>query len=160
MSAKCQKRTSGHSFNHLVGASNQRLRDLDAERVGSLEIYDQLDFSGLLDRQITGLFAVENVPGIDADVTMRVRKAVSIADQAAGQGVLAKWVHRGDRVAQGQCGELLAPAIKKWITADHERAGSQSGQGCEDRIEFALGARMQDMELQPEGASRRLQLSR
>src|SRR4029453_5051979 len=137
------------SFDHLVGEAEQRERDSEAEGIGSLEIYDQLDFSGLLDRQITGLFSFENVPGIDADLTVRVRKAVSIADQAAGHGVLSKWVHRGNRVAQGQCGELLAPAIEKWITADHERAGSQSGQGCEDRIEVALGARMQDMELKP-----------
>ena len=63
-------------------------------------------------------------------------------------------------MAKGQCGELLAPAIEEWITADYERAGSQSGQGCEDRIEVALGARMQDMKLQPEGAGRRLQVSR
>ena len=63
-------------------------------------------------------------------------------------------------MAQGQCDELLAPAIEEWIAADHERAGSQSGQGCEDRIEVALGAGEQDMELQPEGAGRGLQVSR
>src|SRR2546427_8784499 len=32
-----------HSFDHLVGAGEQRERESDAERLGSLEINDQLD---------------------------------------------------------------------------------------------------------------------
>jgi len=32
------------------------------------------------------------------------------------------------------------------------------GQGCEYRIEVVFGTGMQDMELKPEGAGRRLQL--
>ena len=63
-------------------------------------------------------------------------------------------------MAERQCGELFAPADEEWIGADHEPAGSQLDQGCEDRIEVAFGAGMQDMELQPEGAGRRLQVSR
>ena len=63
-------------------------------------------------------------------------------------------------MAERQCGELFAPAGEECIGADHERACSQLDQGCKDRIEVAFGARMQDMELQPEGAGRRLQVSR
>ena len=50
--------------------------------------------------------------------------------------------------------------MKNGIGADHERAGPQLDQGCEGRIDVAFGAGMQDMELQPEGAGRRLQVSR
>src|SRR5262249_4294132 len=110
--------------------------------------------------QVGWLLALENAAGVGADLTVRVRNAVSVADQAAGNGVLAKWVHRGHRVAQCQCGELLAMTVEKWIAADHERAGLQSGQGREDHIEVAVGARMQDMELEPEGTGCRLQVSR
>ena len=63
-------------------------------------------------------------------------------------------------MAGRQCDELFAPASEECIGADHERAGSQLDQGCEDRVEVAFGARMQDMELQPEGARRRLHVSR
>ena len=125
-----------------------------------LRLMHQLDLHRLLDRQVGGLGALENAAGVNADLTVRVRNAVSIADQAACHGVLAKWVHRGHRMTRSQCDELLAPAVEEWVTADYERAGSQSGQGCEDRIEVALGARMQDMELQPEGVGRRLHVSR
>ena len=58
-----------------------------------------------------------------------------------------------------QCGELLAPADKEGVgAADHEHAGSQLVQSREDPIEIAVSARMQDMEPQPEGARRRLQV--
>ena len=62
-------------------------------------------------------------------------------------------------MADRQCDELFAPADEEWIGADHERAGSQLDQGCEGRVEVAFGACVQDMELQPEGAGRRLQVS-
>src|SRR5262245_52807031 len=147
-------------FDHLVGSTEQREWDGNAKRVGGFQIEDQLGLHRLLDRQIGWLLALENTASIDAALMVRVRKAVSIADQAACHDVLAKWVHRGHRVAGGQCDNLLAPAIEEWITAYDQRAGSQSRQGCEDRIEVALGARLQDMKLQPEGAGRRLQVSR
>ena len=41
MSALCQKRTSA-LFDHLVGASKQRLRPGESKRLGGLEIDDQL----------------------------------------------------------------------------------------------------------------------
>ena len=50
-----------------------------------------------------------------------------------------------------QLGELLATAGEKYIGADHECACPQLGRGCKDRIEIAVAARVQDMELQPEG---------
>src|SRR5450759_4152207 len=42
----------GHSarlFDHLAGAAEQRQRNSDAERLGSLEVDDQFDFHGLED---------------------------------------------------------------------------------------------------------------
>src|SRR5215204_3248692 len=45
-------------------------------------------------------------PGVDADLTVGVRKAASVANQAAGCGELAKLVDRGHRMAERQCAEL------------------------------------------------------
>jgi hypothetical protein len=41
-------------LDHLVGSAEQRERDSETERFGSLEIYDQLDFGGLLNRRSPG----------------------------------------------------------------------------------------------------------
>src|ERR1700730_17043497 len=63
------------SFKHLVGAAEKRERDRKAERLGGLEVDVQLDFAGLLDRQIGGVVALENPAGIESDDSMSVRDA-------------------------------------------------------------------------------------
>jgi hypothetical protein len=48
------------SLDHLVGAAGERQRDSDAERLGGLQIQEEFDFGGLLNRQIGRLVALEN----------------------------------------------------------------------------------------------------
>jgi hypothetical protein len=38
-------------------------RNGEAERLGGLEVDDELDFRGLLDRKVCGLVAIENAAG-------------------------------------------------------------------------------------------------
>jgi hypothetical protein len=77
----------------------------------------------------------------------RVRKTGSVAHEAAGRCELARLVDRGHGVTNRQCRELFQPATEEWIGADHERASLQLDQGCENRVEVAISARIQDMEL-------------
>jgi hypothetical protein len=84
----------GVSFDDLVGACKNRLRDCQAERVGGVQIDDQLEFGRLLDRQIGGFGAVEDLSGVDADLAIDSGEAGSIADQAAGRGELALFIDR------------------------------------------------------------------
>src|SRR5713101_337237 len=114
------KRHPGSLLDHLVGAAEQRERDGEAEGLGSPEIYDQLDFRGLLDRQISRLPTLENSPGVNADQTIVIRFIASVAHQTAGRGKLAIVVDCGHRVADRQCGKLVAPGIEEYIGHDHE----------------------------------------
>ena len=54
------------SFDHLVRTRLHRRKHVDAERFGRLQIDVELDFGGLLDRQVGGFFALENPAGIIA----------------------------------------------------------------------------------------------
>src|SRR5262249_54240169 len=63
----------GNSFDHLVGAADQRQRNGKAEGLGSLQVDDQLDFGGLLYRQIGRLLALENPGGVATGQTVRFR---------------------------------------------------------------------------------------
>ena len=78
MSALGQNRTHAPqqnlSFDHLVGACMQSQRQLDAERLGSLEVKDQLDLYGLLNRQIGGFFTLENAANIAPNCSMLIRE--------------------------------------------------------------------------------------
>jgi hypothetical protein len=51
-------------LDHLVCGGQQRFRDGDAERFGGLEVYEEFDFRGLLDREVGGLVALENSAGV------------------------------------------------------------------------------------------------
>ena len=56
------------SFDHLVGATEQREREGKAERFGSLEVDHQLSFCLLLDRQVSRLLALDNPATVDASL--------------------------------------------------------------------------------------------
>src|SRR5215469_5795615 len=66
------------SFDDLVGAQQNRLRDRQAERLGGLEIDHQLEFGRLLDRKIGGLGDFEDLSDVDARQTKGAREARSV----------------------------------------------------------------------------------
>jgi hypothetical protein len=73
MSAKSRERTLvTSSLNHLVGAPNQCIGDNESKRLGGLQIQEQLNLCGLLNRQIAGLFALEDTGGVDAGQTVSI----------------------------------------------------------------------------------------
>jgi hypothetical protein len=51
---KCAGTDAAASFDHLVGAGKQRRWDVDAERLGGLEINHQFEFGRQLDGKSAG----------------------------------------------------------------------------------------------------------
>ena len=61
MSAMCQKRTLRHSFDHLVC---DQLHEVESEgqRLGGLEVDDELELGRLHNWQVGRLLALQNLP--------------------------------------------------------------------------------------------------
>ena len=56
-------RPAGTLLNHLVSRGQQRFRDGEAEKLGSLKVDDELELGRLQHRQVGGLGAVEDFAG-------------------------------------------------------------------------------------------------
>jgi hypothetical protein len=129
------------SFDDLVGAGEDRRRDGEAERLGGVEIDDELEYGRLLDRQIGRLGALEHPSRVNPDLAPKARLARPIADQAAEFGELAPLVDRRNGKPCRQRDELFAPAVEEWIGADEERAGLQLDEGGEGGVDSRFRCR-------------------
>src|SRR5262245_5936896 len=73
----------------LVGEREQLGRNFDAECLRGGQIYDPFVFGPNFDRQVAGLFALENPADVDTGAAISIRLTRSVADQAANLSVLA-----------------------------------------------------------------------
>src|SRR5262249_29031156 len=76
--------SSAASFDHHVGAREQRRRDLKAERPGRLQVDDELEFRRLQDRQVGGLGALEDLTGVGAELTIHATDILLDFNDGAG----------------------------------------------------------------------------
>jgi hypothetical protein len=112
----------GSLFDQFVGAADQRQRHCDAERLGGLEIDDQLDFRSQLNRQVGGLLALKNFAGVNATLTECIVNICAVAYQAACHNSLAPRIKHRHRVAPGKRYDLIVLGVVEQIASYEKRA--------------------------------------
>ena len=119
------------------------------------EVDDQLEFRGLLDRQVGRLRALKDPAGVDADWRGIRRKVASVAHQSAGCGKLAPRHSPREPVARRIATDWHAPAVEE-RSPPTKRVSARSAKGGEGGIDLAAGAAHEG----PGFAARRRELPR
>ena len=70
------------SFDHLVGAGEERRGHFEAERLGGLQIDDQLEFVGPVDRDVARLGPVEDLVHINSKSFGKLPELISPPESA------------------------------------------------------------------------------
>src|SRR6476661_9718156 len=89
-------------LDHLIGARREPGRQVKAECLGGFQVDHELEPGGLIDRQVGGLFALENPSDVESGTTISIQSVVAIAHQAALFDKFSVGVHVGDSVSRGQ----------------------------------------------------------
>src|SRR5262249_23760354 len=71
-------------LNDLIGLAEQRLRDRQPERLRGLEVDDQLESRWLLDGQVAGFGALENLVHVGCSAPRQIGRIRSIGHEAPG----------------------------------------------------------------------------
>src|SRR5215467_4338488 len=96
-------------FDHLVGEREQHRRNRQAERLGDLQIDDEIEFNRLLDRQIGRLRSAQNPVNITSGAPELVSKVYSIGHQTSRFNIVTRAVH--GRQSSVECQRINANAV-------------------------------------------------
>src|SRR5215469_10700384 len=134
---------SGHSalrqrflFDHVVGASKQRRRNIEAKRTGSLQIDDEFKLGRLQNRKIGGLSTFEDAAGINAHLPKYVTNAGPVAHQQASCDHFARKTTSGYSVTRCERDKLRGPTAKKRIRRYEKGIYSLSGNSGKGGVYF------------------------
>src|SRR3954465_4441320 len=124
------------SFDHLVGDGKQPCGKFDPECPGGLEVDHEPQLGGALYRQVGRTCALQNLPGVDADLSKCIRDARSVVHETADRRKFAPWIDRRDFVACRQSDDLIAVIAKQRINTNLECVNPVSYKGCESVLYF------------------------
>src|SRR5262245_54177437 len=105
------------------------------------------------------LLAFEDTADVNPGLTVHLRKIAAVAHQPPGRCERAQLKDRRDRMADRERREMFGLADEKSVGGDHETCGLQIYQPGEDSIEIAISTGVENLELEPQRASRCLEFA-
>src|SRR4051794_26716053 len=107
----CTQQVTG-SFDHFVGEGEQVGRQAESQRLGGLQVDDKFEFGGLQHRKVSRFLAPQNTACVDANLTIAILDARTIAYETAGYRGGARFIASRDPSFCRECNQLVAPAVE------------------------------------------------
>src|SRR6266700_1961636 len=83
-----------HSFDHLVGAGDERRRQLEAECIGGFQVDCEVELRWQFDGQVRRVRALQDSVHVAGGAPEQVRKIRPVGDESAGHHALLRLKHR------------------------------------------------------------------
>src|SRR5207249_4495857 len=142
----------GGSFDHLVGAGEQRRRDGEAECLSRGQIDNEIEFGRLLDRKIARLCTTKNFIDILASTPEQVRKIRCIRHQTSRFDEFPKTVHCRQSCGYRQSIDPNAIGVHEGVAHDVKRIRARLDR-LEGRVNIVRSSNLERGEFESERAS-------
>src|SRR5262249_56433128 len=115
---------------------------LKDDRLGGFKIDHEYEYSSLIDRQLSGLLALEDSTYIASSPAIAISHIRSIAYQTACNRGCAGFISRGKRHLRSERYQEIAPAVQKRARPDQKSVGSGLSQAIESVINLTFVVRL------------------
>ena len=109
-----------------------------------MQVDDEFELAGVDHRQIAGLRALEDLTGVDTDLTKRVCNIRPVARQPADLGKRASFLGCGNSVMRCERRKLHGLDGEEHVGINEESIGAIAHQGGEGRFNLPAGAGVED----------------
>src|SRR5262245_21249656 len=118
-----QEATAHTSFDHPIGADENRIRDRDTENLGGLQVERQLDPGWLLDRQVGGLRSIDDLLHVIGRATVEIEARRAIAEERPGIGEFRKGGERRQPVRKRRRDNTLSQVEDRGVVDYQQSIG-------------------------------------